>query len=321
MGLPARERAPWRGRAAVIGAALCAACLSCSAPSDGTVARANTDHGGSSEPGDGTAGKSGGAAGSLRVPPGEDAMNGATDAMPSATRADPEDVVSHEVGDASSVAPGACKGLFCEDFESGKLEASIWNLQANGGQSVEVQKEVVAHGQYAVKFHAVPNVVSYDFIITKSASTALRGHHFGRAYFQVTPKPPQQHTEFLFAGSAGFPKLKYLEVAETGLSWQMTFVSLVAPTGETYGFGGAVPLADWSCLEWEMNDSPDEITVFVGGAEASAFKKIAFNGTSSGLVGGFVDFGFGFYAWHPASYAFDVYYDDIVLDTKRIGCL
>jgi hypothetical protein len=43
---------------------------------------------------------------------------------------------------------------------------------------------------------------------------------------------------------------------------------------------------------------------------------------SSGLIGAFTDFGFGFYDWHPQGRpAFDVYYDDIVLDTKRVGCL
>ena len=46
-----------------------------------------------------------------------------------------------------------------------------------------------------------------------------------------------------------------------------------------------------------------------------------FNNMTSGLVGGFTDFGFGFYDWHPGGFDFDVYYDDIVLDTKRIGCL
>ena len=38
-----------------------------------------------------------------------------------------------------------------------------------------------------------------------------------------------------------------------------------------------------------------------------------------GLIGVFDTFGIGFHDWHPAK-AFDVYYDDVVLDTKRIGC-
>lgn len=301
--------------------ALCVACLCCSAASDGTATAPSSDHADASGQGNGTDAVVIGETGPPKGAPDPDAAEIGTASMSPPAQADADPAALARDGDASDRAPGGCTGLFCEDFESGKLDPGVWNLQANGGQTVEVQKDVAAHGHYAVKFHALPNVVSYDFIITKNAPAALGGHHFGRAYFRTTPKPPQQHTGFLFAGSSGFPKLKYLEVAETGLNWQMTFVSRVAPMGETYGFGSAVPLDDWACLEWEMSDSPDEITVFVGGAQVSAFKNIAFNGASTGLVGGFVDFGFGFYAWHPATYAFDVYYDDIVLDTKRIGCL
>jgi hypothetical protein len=45
-----------------------------------------------------------------------------------------------------------------------------------------------------------------------------------------------------------------------------------------------------------------------------------YNGTSSGLIGSYNLFGFGFHDWHPSK-PFDLYYDDIVLDTKRVGCL
>ena len=42
----------------------------------------------------------------------------------------------------------------------------------------------------------------------------------------------------------------------------------------------------------------------------------------SGLIGAFTDFGFGFYDWHQTGRpAFDLYYDDIVLNTERVGCL
>ena len=38
------------------------------------------------------------------------------------------------------------------------------------------------------------------------------------------------------------------------------------------------------------------------------------------LVKGFVDFSFGFHSWGAgAKEDFDIYYDDIVIDTKRVG--
>jgi hypothetical protein len=213
-----------------------------------------------------------------------------------------------------------CAGLFCEDFERGVIDTATWNVQTSGGQTVVVQSTTVAHGKYAAQFHANPNIESYDFIITKNAPAALQGHHFGRAYFNVSPKPPVEHTEFLFAGTAGFPKLKYLEVAGIGAAWQLTFVDLVTNV-ESYASGGTLPDAQWICLEWEFNDTPDQATVFVDGAQSYARTSITSGGQTTGLVGGFAAFGFGYYAWHPATYAFDVYYDDIVLDVKRVGCL
>jgi hypothetical protein len=75
--------------------------------------------------------------------------------------------------------PGGCAGLFCEDFESGKLDPAVWNVQTFGGQTVVVQKGLAAHGMYAAQFHALPNILSYDLIITKNAPAALAGITLG----------------------------------------------------------------------------------------------------------------------------------------------
>ncbi|HVY40942.1 MAG TPA: hypothetical protein VHM31_23545 [Polyangia bacterium] len=229
-------------------------------------------------------------------------------------------------GDARTAPDGGCAGLFCEDFEKGIIDPAIWDVKVDGTQAapdVVSQSALVAHGKYAAHFHARPNVVSYDFIITRNAPAALKGHHFGRASFMVTPMPPTNHTEYLFAGTTGFPKLKYLEVASAApLVWQLTYVDLASSaTGEDYHSGGKVPVGKWFCLEWEFNDAPDRAAVYVDGTQAFAQNTFTFNNATSGLVGGFAAFGFGYYAWHPVMYDFDVYYDDIVLDTKRVGCL
>jgi hypothetical protein len=236
-----------------------------------------------------------------------------------------------EAGTASSMDAGAdstpgCVGLFCEDFEEGVIDPAIWDVEVNGGQQrpgVVTQTGLVAHGKYAAHFHANPSVVSYNFIITKNPPAALRGHHFGRAYFMITPMPPTNHTEYVFAGTTGFPRTQYLEVASAApLVWQLTYVKLVEPgSGEDYHSGGKVPIAKWFCLEWEFNDAPDRATVYVDGMPSFSQETFTFAGATSGLVGGFAAFGFGYHAWHPATYAFDIYYDDIVLDTKRIGCI
>jgi hypothetical protein len=231
-----------------------------------------------------------------------------------------------EAGRDGGAAADGCSGLFCEDFETGTIDPATWEVQVNGGQpppEVVTQPGLVAHGRYAAHFHANPNVTSYDFIITKSPPAALGGHHFGRAYFMVTPMPPTNHTEYLYAGTTGFPKNKYLEVASVaGSTWQLTYVDLTAAVaGEDYHSGGKVPLGRWFCLEWELSDAPDQAVVYVDGVQDFAQDPFTFGGATTGLVGGFAAFGFGYHAWHPATYPFDVYYDDIVLDIKRVGCL
>ncbi len=267
------------------------------------------------------------------APSGSGASTAQDDASQGAADAPPGEGGSAETGSVVTPGDGAaggCPGVFCEDFERGSLDPAIWTTKVTAmgnGMPLQpvptVQTKMVAHGKYAVQFHSDPGKpASYDFIITSQPK--LRGHHFGRAYFNATPRPPGAHTEFLFAGTAGFPNLKYLEVAGIGAAWQLTFVSL-PNGGESYASGGALPPGRWMCLEWELNDTPDQASVFVDGKQAPDFTRpsIVHNGVSTGLVGGFTDFGFGYYSWHPtsATYAYDLYYDDIVLDTKRIGCL
>jgi hypothetical protein len=284
-------------------------------PVDATTGSALRDGGAMLHDAGGSAAQDGAASGAVGATAGDAMLRDSATA--DETTASGESEAGLVQGDGSATG---CPGLFCEDFEKGALDPAVWNAQASGGQTVTVQTKVVAHGRYAVQFHANPNIVSYDFIVTRNAPAALRGHHFGRAYFNVTPKPPAEHTEFLFAGTAGFPKLKYLEVAGIGTAWQLTYVDQIGG-GESYASGGNAPDARWVCLEWEFNDAPDQATVFVDGVQSYARDTITFDGVSTGLVGGFTDFGWGYYAWHPATYAFDIYYDDIVLDTKRVGCL
>jgi hypothetical protein len=266
------------------------------------------------------------------------------DAAPATTDAGADTIVASEAStEATTVdAPVAvdaatCPGILCEDFERGSIDPTKWDIQTKGG-TVAVESMLAAHGKYAVQFHGqdlATTAQDYAFIITKNGPAELRVHHFGRAYFYITPKPRSGHTGMVFAGTTGFPKPTYLEVANINGGWQLGFVKLMgSPGGEEVAYPpGQVPAMTWSCLEWEFNDEPDAMTLWVDSKQLGVFndQDIAyppghvpgspiFDGKSSGLVGGFTDFGFGFYDWHPVN-SFDLYYDDIVLDTKRVGCL
>jgi hypothetical protein len=242
-------------------------------------------------------------------------------------------------GDAAAGTPGACGGLFCEDFESGQVDPTKWSTPAMGGATMTVQTTTVAHGKYAVQFHGLASPASRDYvyIITKNAPAALQKHNFGRAYLYISPQRNDIDMGMIFGGTAGFPRPTYMSLANHGTGWQFGFIKLMgSPGGEVQAYPpGNIPVATWTCIEWEFNDDPDEINVWGDGKAIGSLNNMTvsypagkvpgtplFNNMDSGLIGAFTDFGFGFYDWHQMGRpAFDLYYDDIVLNTARVGCL
>jgi hypothetical protein len=233
----------------------------------------------------------------------------------------------------------ACGGVFCEDFELGQLDAAKWSTPALGGATMSVQTANAAHGKYAVQFHgpANPSANDYVYLITKNVPVALAKHNFGRAYMYLSPQRNDIDMGLIFGGTAGFPKPTYLSIANHSTGFQLGFIKLSgSPSGEVQAYPkGDIPVMKWSCLEWEFNDDPDEINLWGDGKVIGSLNNQTvayppgktpgtplYNNLDSGLIGAFTDFGFGFYDWHPANRpAFDLYYDDIVLNTERVGCL
>lgn len=217
-------------------------------------------------------------------------------------------------------AQQAASPPFSEDFESGRIDSSKWSLQVTGTNVLKVQADRAAHGKFALLARcAEPSQKTMALILAANLPAALRQHHFGRAYVYVTPGLPARHTIFLTAGTAGFPKYKYEEVATLNGRFQLTFVDQLNGGEDWHSGGSDVPLNRWFCLEWEFNDSPNQATVWVDGAE---IYKTDFRFREEGganLVGGFTDFGIGFRLWGAAPAPFDIFYDDIALGTQRLG--
>ncbi len=236
---------------------------------------------------------------------------------------------------------GACPGLFCEDFEQGQPDPNKWDIPTPtlAAEAPTVQQKNVAHGKYAMQFHAVasPAAKDYAYILTKNAPPALQTHNFGRAYFFVSPRPNSGDMGLVFGGTLGFPRPTYLSIANHGTGWQFGLIKLQgSPGGEVQAYSSSsIPAMTWTCLEWEFNDQPDSINVWANGIAIGSLNDQhvdfpgghtpgapLFNNMSSGWIGAFAQFGFGFYDWHPQGRpAFDLYYDDIVLNTTRVGCL
>ena len=251
-------------------------------------------------------------------------------------------------GNAGGGAAGAagiggtagCPGLICEDFESGAIDPQKWDTLTSGGTAT-VQTQQVAHGTHALHLHGLASGSDdWAILVAKNVPAGLKGNTtFGRMnVYWGAEAAVSLHMQFPFAGSNGtgtntggpapFPKLRYLEVGSYFGGWQLGMDLLdVSPTVEVVSHPtGNWPTNKWFCMEWEFQDQPDRITLWVNGTEVGTMDSTnagsngtLYQGKNAGIIGGFDTFGVGFHDWHPAK-AFDVYYDDVVLDAKRIGC-
>jgi hypothetical protein len=216
------------------------------------------------------------------------------------------------------------------------------------GGTMTVQQQTVAHGKYALQVHGASGPTDWALLVAKNVPPALEGKAtFGRVYFWISAPLTSGHTQMVFAGNTGtgaangpapFPKLRYMEVANINAGWQLGFDLLdVAPLVEEVSYPkGQVPTGKWVCLEWQFTDEPDHVTMWLDGVQSGTFDDTnigysspdpipkpgtgIYKGKSTDIVGGFDTFGFGFHDWHPGK-PFDLYYDDLVLDTARVGCL
>lgn len=219
---------------------------------------------------------------------------------------------------AAALSAQQTKPLFSEDFESGKLDPAVWTQQVTGDSVLEVQSAKVAHGKYALHVGVpTPAQRTLALIFAKSLPAALSHHLFGRAYVYIAPTVPDRHTDFLALGTTGFPHSKYQQVATAHGLFQVTYVDQ-ADANEDYHASGQVPLGRWFLLEWEFNDQPDHATIWVDG-EQVLDTPFVYKTVGTDLVGGFTDLSLGFRLHGAAPVPFDIYYDDLALDTHRIG--
>ena len=234
----------------------------------------------------------------------------------------------------------AQKPVLTEDFEAGRIDTAVWEQRAVGEATATVETVEGAHGKFALHVHmpgGTPN--AYAFIVATHLPDAVRTHYFGRAYMKITPSVGKTHNPFIFTGEPGYPLSKFTEIGTYNGVWQPSFQenkSLTRAEGrgeQTFHSVTGPPLDKWYLLEWEFNDDPATMTIWVdgekvmtpqtrGGDPVDALKFTWPNtpeGKTSNLTGGYKEFGFGGRTWGQPNPPMDVYYDDIAISTGRLG--
>jgi len=268
--------------------------------------------------------------------------------------------VSAQTPGSDSDAP-----VFSEDFESGTLNPKVWHLAQDGDVEITVQQKQVSHGKSALMIHTAKGANrAFASIVATHLPDSVRKHFFGRAYMFISPDMPAGHDALLSAGRPGWPLSDFLEIGASGgrnpiVSYQQNAPLPVIRGEDVFADKGppAYPVGRWFCLEWEFNDQPDTMTVWIDGekvreapslnngfqnrprnpaakggpaakGDAAAAAPAAapaappvpkFEVKNSDLTGGFYDFAFGFRYWGTTKTDYDIYYDDIAISIKRIG--
>ncbi len=228
------------------------------------------------------------------------------------------------------------KPVFSESFESGKLDPSVWDVRTMGAATVAVEPVEGSHGKYALHAH-YPEMTrgAYAMAIATHLPDSLKTHIFGRAYMKITGTIPPSHNPLIITGEPGWQLSKFYEIGLSRGFWMPSFQENKSAAGQgrgeiTYRSEVPPPTGKWFLLEWEINDDPASMTLWVDGepvpnkigteiVDTVTYKWPKDSTTNSNLVGGFKEFGFGVRAWQNPMTGFDVYYDDIALGTSRIG--
>jgi hypothetical protein len=224
-------------------------------------------------------------------------------------------------GQPAPEAQATAAPVFSEDFESGDLKPEVWTKRVNGDVSVTVQQEIVAHGKNALKAHYPNARGAYAFAVASHLPDSIKGHFFGRAYVNFPNPIPAGHVVFISCGTEGFPISNFFELGNRQNKMQPSYQQngKDITRGETMFAGPAYPVGKWFCLEWEFNDKPDSMKIWIDGEKVFETDKGYKADTTEDFVKGFSEFAFGFRSWGTVPNGFDVYYDDIAFGTSRIG--
>jgi hypothetical protein len=237
--------------------------------------------------------------------------------------------------DAGSPAEG-CAGrtaLFCEDFEAlpeGEAISARWtNETRNGSLTIDGER---ARGEHALHVHTDDNGTAFLRIPFMPPDNS----HFGRMWLYVNafPSAPDWAHYTLVEGrgtGAGAIRPVGGQFAPAGGSrtagayWGIG--SDGGPTGDWTNWRTSAPSEGgvWTCVEWELDASDNFIRLTFDGV---ANDDLTVDTTDHG--GNPVDFvfptfetlriGWQLYQGGTTPAVFDLWIDDLVLDTERVGC-
>lgn len=221
----------------------------------------------------------------------------------------------------------------CDDFEAGqpgdKPAAARWT--SNGDVSLDTSQ--AARGNQSLHLHIVGQ--AWATISETSTFPALGNHFFGRLFFRAsaipTTNPSVAHWTLVAASGTGTA-----EIREGGINGKWGTGTDNRTDGGTGDWTNAdndptgapkpVPTNQWACIEWEYDGANNETRFWWDGVEHPSMHTTATKhggiATVPYLLPTFtnVKIGWMLYQTPVSPTTFDLWLDEIAIDSKRIGC-
>ena len=231
-----------------------------------------------------------------------------------------------------------CAGLmFCEDFESGTIDATKWLVTTATKPVVDDTQH--ARGQKAL--HVVLPGSGGSYITTKAPFPAPMNRYWGRAFFRfgklpTSPAMPYAHWTFAAASGTGIK-------GEIRLSGQLQGGRNLFGVGtdnrvEDAGTGDwttsdndpakaprPVPTDEWMCIEWLHAGDVNETHFYWDAVEhpslATTPTKHGGTQTTPYVLPQFTQVWVGWAEYQTPAVPFEMWVDEVAFDSTRIGCV
>jgi hypothetical protein len=267
-----------------------------------------------------------------------DSTGGSTDAARAAVDASAESAASA----ASANCPAGA--LVCDDFEGYALGSDLspnWTTEIMGG-TVQVETSKPFRGTKGVRITTTLSPANEPVrtnggplraatLIKQAPLFPIAGNAFyGRVMIWLTDMPPGGVHFSNIEASGKFPDGRLVKYGEGGMFQKLMAGYTIRPMGEfdlptvdcakTSNTG--VPVKRWVCVEWQFNGSNDEMHLWFDG-QAQTPVDIVKTGGGCSVPWKAPVFDKLFLGWRhsqPSSIDVEMWLDDVVIDTKRVGC-
>jgi hypothetical protein len=224
----------------------------------------------------------------------------------------------------------------CEDFESGTLDTTTWQVSGDVPVIDGVQK---ARGSKAL--HIVKNGNGQSYIRESKTFPEPKNTYFGRifVYFNSLPADPLTYAHWTIIGAVG-----------TGVSGEIRVSGQLQNTVNHFGVGTdnrtdpngtgdwtnsdkdpnnmplGVPVKSWLCIEWMHKGDTNETRFWWDAVEHPSLYTMPTtphggNPAQPYLLPQFTSVWMGWQEYQTSTQVYEMWVDEIAIDKERIGCV